>query len=144
MTAVAILNELIEAGASVRRQGDQVKIRGIDLIPAELLARARAEKAVILAALPDTAEIARQRSRLLTAARELGIPRLVIAELPDAEIVGCELLTDPGMRRFAQICLENWLTARGVLILHPTTPEIDLATYRSTHPDSPRPRGTTP
>ncbi len=93
---------------------------------------------------PRNELLQQQRTRLLTAARAAQVPEHVIAELPDSEIPGCELLTDPGIRRFAQICLENWLVARGVLILHPTAPEIDLARYRATDPDSPRPRGTTP
>ncbi len=83
---------------------------------------------------PEGAELHRQRTRLLTLARELGIPRLVIAELPDAEIEGCQHLTDPGLRRYAQICLENWLTARGVIVLHPTDPTKDLERYRITNP----------
>lgn len=80
------------------------------------------------------AEITQQRHRLLTVARAMNIPRLVIAELPDAEIDGCQHLTEPGLRRYAQICLENWLTARGVLILHPTDPTKDLERYRITNP----------
>ena len=144
MTALAILNELIEAGASVRQQGDQVKIRGIDLIPAELLARARAEKAVILAALPDTAEIARQRTRLLAAACAAQVPEHVIAALDDLDVDGCQWLEEPGLRRYAQICLERWLTARGVTVLYPTNPTRDLERYRITNPDSPPTRGPTP
>lgn len=76
------------------------------------------------------AEIAQQRTRLLTLAREMSIPRSVIAELPDAEIDGCQYLTEPALRRYAQICLENWLVARGVVVLHPTDPTRDLERYR--------------
>ena len=95
MTAPAILNELILAGATVRRQGDKVKIKGADVIPAELLERARAERAAILAALPDPVE---QRARLLRAARCEGIDRAVIDCLDDADLEGIEHWTDLQLR----------------------------------------------
>ena len=143
MNACRILETLQQHGISCRRDGDTVELRPASgMVPPDMIELARAHKPELLQALPDAAEIARQRSRLLTAARELGIPRLVIAELPDAEIDGCELLTDPGIRRYAQICLENWLTARGVAILHPIDPTKDLERFRATHPDSPPTRGT--
>ena len=82
-----------------------------------------------------TTSVHAQRHRLLALAREMGIPRLVIAELPDAEIEGCQYLTTDGaIRRYAQILLENWLTARGVHVLYPTDPTEDLKRYRITHP----------
>ena len=143
MNACRILETLQQHGISCRRDGDTVELRPASgMVPPDMIELARAHKPELLQALPDAAEIARQRSRLLTAARELGIARLVIAELPDAEIDGCELLTDPGIRRYAQICLENWLTARGVAILHPIDPTKDLERFRATHPDSPPTRGT--
>ena len=145
MNAARIIETLQREGIAVRREGDILKLKpATGAIPADLIELARASKSELLAALPDTSELQRQRTRLLTAARAVGVPEHVIRELPDSEIPGCELLTDPGIRRFAQICLENWLVARGVLILHPTAPEIALARYRATDPDSPRPRGTTP
>ena len=105
------------------------------MVPADLIELARAHKPELLQALPDCAEICRQRTRLLSVARAMNIPRLVIAELPDAEIDGCQHLTEPGLRRYAQICLENWLRRRGVIVLHPTAPEVDLATYQQFHPE---------
>ena len=99
---------------------------------------------VVADAQPRNEVVQQQRHRLLAAARAARVPDHVIRELPDSEIDGCQWLEESGLRRYAQICLENWLVARGVLILHPTAPEIDLATYRSTHPDSPRTRGTPP
>lgn len=93
---------------------------------------------------PRNEGVQQQRTRLLTVARAVGVPEHVIRELPDSEIPGCELLTDAGIRRFAQIVLENWLVARGVTVLFPTDPLKDLERYRITHPDSPRTRGTTP
>ena len=131
MTAAPILNELRRHGVSVRREGGRLKLTAATVIPADVIELARAHKPELLAALPDPTE---QRHRLLAAARELGIPRLVIAELPDAEIDGCQWLDEPSLRRYAQICLENWLVARGVLILHPTNPARDLERYRITHP----------
>ena len=95
MTAPAILNELILAGATVRRQGDKVKIRGADVIPAELLERARAERAAILAALPDPNE---QRTRLLAAALREGIDRRVIDVLTDDDLEGCQYWSDCQLR----------------------------------------------
>ena len=95
MSAPAILNELIRAGATVRRQGDKVKIRGATVIPPELLARARAERAAILAALPDPNE---QRTRLLAAALREGIPRDVIDVLTDGDLEGCQHWSDCQLR----------------------------------------------
>ena len=89
---------------------------------------------VVADAQPRNEVVQQQRTRLLAAARELGIPRLVIAELHDGDIAGCEHLTDPGLRRYAQIVLENWLTKRGVIVLHPTDPARDLERYRVTNP----------
>lgn len=86
---------------------------------------------VVAGVQPRNDVLQQQRHRLLTVAREMNIPRLVIAELPDAEIDGCEHLTDPSIRRYAQICLENWLTARGCLILHPTDPTRDFARWQA-------------
>ena len=95
MIAPAILNELILAGATVRRQGDKVRLKGADVIPAELLARARAERAAILAALPDPAE---QRRRLLAAALREGIDRAVVDALDDADLLGIEHWSDCQLR----------------------------------------------
>ncbi len=95
MTAPAILHELIRAGATVRRQGEKVKIKGADVIPAELLERARAERATILAALPDPVE---QRRRLLLAAQHEGIDRAVIDCLDDADLEGVEHWNDTQLR----------------------------------------------
>ena len=93
---------------------------------------------------PRNEGVQQQRTRLLTVARAVGVPEHVITELPDEDVQGCEWLADPGIARYAQCVLEAWLRARGVLILHPTAPEIDLARFRATHPDSPPTRGTTP
>ena len=135
MNAARIIETLQREGIAVRRDGDRLKLKPTaGPIPADLIALARASKPELLAALPDTSELHRQRHRLLAAARELGIPRLVIAELHDGDIAGCEHLTDPGLRRYVQICLENWLTARGVIVLHPTDPTKDLERYRITNP----------
>ncbi len=137
MNACAILETLQREGIAVRREGDILKLKpATGAIPADLIELARASKSELLAALPDTSELQRQRTRLIAAAVAQGIPRTIIAALPDCEIDGCEHLSDPGIRRYAQCVLEAWLRARGVLILHPTTPEIDLATYRSTHPET--------
>ena len=139
MNAAAIIETLQQQGITCRREGDRLKLKpATGTVPADLIELARAHKPELLQALSDTAEVGRQRTRLLTVARELGIPRVAIAELPDAEIDGCELLTDAGLRRYAQIVLENWLTARGVIVLHPTDPTKDLERFRATHPDSPR------
>ena len=134
MTAAPILNELRRHGVSVRREGGRLKLTAATVIPADLIALARASKPELLAALPDTSE----RHRLLAAARAAQVPDHVIRELPDSEIDGCQWLDEPSLRRYAQICLENWLVARGVLILHPTNPARDLERYRITNPDAPR------
>ena len=145
MNACAILETLQREGIAVRREGDVLKLKpATGAIPADLIELARASKSELLAALPDTSELQRQRTRLLTAARAVGVPEHVIRELPDSEIPGCELLTDAGIRRFAQIVLENWLVARGVTVLFPTDPLKDLARYRATHPDSPPTKGASP
>ena len=135
MSAARIIETLQREGIAVRREGDRLKLKaGTGTVPGDMIELARQHKPELLAALPDTSELYRQRHRLLALAREMNIPRLVIAELPDAEIAGCEHLTDPGLRRYAQIVLENWLTARGVIVLHPTDPLKDLDRYRVTHP----------
>ena len=135
MNACRILETLQQQGITCRRDGDTLELRpATGKVPAHLIELARANKPELLQALPDAAEIARQRTRLLTAARAVGVPDHIIAELPDCEIDGCEHLTDPGIRRYAQICLENWLVSRGVLILHPTDPTKDLDRYRITNP----------
>ena len=65
MTAFPILIDLRRHGVSIRREGDRLKLTAATVIPVELLERARAERAAILAALPDPVE---QRRRLLRAA----------------------------------------------------------------------------
>ena len=145
MNAARIIETLQREGIAVRRDGDRLKLKPTaGPIPADLIALARAHKPELLQALPDGAEITQQRHRLLAAARAAQVPDHVICELADAEIDGCQWLEEPGLRRYAQIVLENWLVARGVLILHPTDPTKDLDRYRIMHPDSPRTRGTTP
>ena len=95
MTAAPILNELRRHGVSVRREGGRLKLTAATMIPADLLARARAERAAILAALPDPSE---QRRRLLAAALREGIDRAVIDELDDADLEGCQHWSDCQLR----------------------------------------------
>ena len=123
MNACAILETLQREGICVRREGDRLKLKpATGTVPADLIELARQHKTALLRALPDSAEIARQRERLIGAAVAQGIPRLVIAELPDAEIDGCQWRDEPGLRRYAQNAQENHLRARGVAILRPTQP----------------------
>ncbi len=95
MTAVPILAELRRQGVTVRREGDRLKLTAATVIPADLLERALAEKAAILAALPDPTE---QRTRLLLAAQREGIDRDVIDCLDDAELEGVEHWNDTQLR----------------------------------------------
>jgi hypothetical protein len=95
MTAVPILADLRRQGVTVRREGDRLKLTAATVIPADLLERARAEKAAILAALPDPTE---QRTRLLLAAQREGIDRDVIDCLDDAELEGVEHWNDTQLR----------------------------------------------
>ena len=120
MNAARIIETLQREGIAVRREGDRLKLKpATGTVPADLIELARAHKPELLQALPDGAEIARQRSRLLAATRELGIPPVAIAELADEDVQGCEWLDEPGLRRYAQIVQENHLRARGVAILRP-------------------------
>lgn len=95
MTAVPILADLRRQGVTVRRDGDRLKLTAAAVIPADLLERARAEKAAILAALPDPTE---QRTRLLLAAQREGIDRDVIDCLDDADLEGVEHWSDTQLR----------------------------------------------
>ena len=114
MSTPAILNELIRAGATVRRDGDKVKIKGADVIPVELLERARAERAAILAALPDTPTTTELRRRLADLCRREGLPDRLAATLIDADLVGCELLSDEGLRRWLHVLDENRRMRQGL------------------------------
>lgn len=130
--AARILETLQQQGITCRRDAETLELRpAAGTVPADLIELARAHKSELLAALPDTSTVTQQRTRLLTAARAVRVPDHVIAELPDAEIDSCQHLTEPGLRRYAQICLENWLTARGCLILHPTDPTRDFARWQA-------------
>ena len=121
MNACAILETLQREGIAVRREGDVLKLKpATGAIPANLIELARANKPELLAALPDTAEIGRQRTRLIGAAVAQGIPRTIIAALADEDVQGCEWLDEPGLLRYAQIVVqENHLRARCVAILRP-------------------------
>lgn len=132
MNAARVLQTLQREGIAVRREGDRLKLKPASgTVPADLLELARAHKPELLQALPDCAEICRQRSRLLAAARGVKVPEHVIRALDDLDVDGCQWLDEPGLRRYAQICLENWLTARGCLILHPTDPTRDFARWQA-------------
>ena len=138
--ATAQQTEICATGRATSTQQPSLKALARKVLQAQQAAQQARNNApnVVADAQPRNEVVQQQRHRLLAAARELNIPRLVIAELPDAEIDGCQWLDEPGIRRYAQIVLENWLTARGVLILHPTDPTRDLARYRITTPELPR------
>ena len=95
MSAAPILADLRRHGVTVRRVGGLLKLTAAAVIPVDLLERARAERAAILAALPDPNE---QRARLLLAAQREGIDRAVIDCLDDADLEGVEHWTDVQLR----------------------------------------------
>ena len=95
MTTVPILADLRRHGISVCREGDRLKLTAATVIPAYLLERARAEKAAILAELPDPNE---QRTRLLLAAQREGIDRAVIDCLDATDLEGIEHWNDTQLR----------------------------------------------
>ena len=120
MNACRILETLQQQGITCRRDGDTLELRpATGKVPADLIELARANKPALLQALPDGAEIARQRTRLIAAAVAQGVPRSIIAALADEDVQGCEWLDEPGLLRYAQIAHENHLRARGVAILRP-------------------------
>ena len=127
MNACAILETLQREGIYVRREGDRLKLKpATGTVPADLIELARQHKTALLRALPDSAEIGRQRERLIGAARAVGVPDHIIAALDDLDVDGCQWLDERGLLRYAQIVQENHLRARGVAILRPTQPTTRL------------------
>lgn len=130
--AARILETLQQQGITCRRDAETLELRpATGTVPADLIELARAHKSELLAALPDTSTVTQQRTRLLTAARAVRVPDHVIRALDDLDVDGCQWLDEPGLRRYAQIVLENWLTARGCLILHPLDPCRDLVRWQA-------------
>ena len=151
MNAARILETFKSQGISVRREGDMLKLKpATGSVPGDLIELARQHKPELMAALQDAAEIGRQRTRLIAAAVAQGIPRTIIAALADADVQGCQWLDEPGLRRYAAICRENHLRARGVAILRPVAqpatrqPPRAAITCASCQHQQPRPDTSTP
>lgn len=113
MNHIAMLKD---AGVAVERNGDKLRLRTVsgEPLPLRAIELAREHKAELLAELPDTSPTAGQRARLIDAALAVGLPQEMIQALPDAEIEGCELLDDAGLRRWLQIREENIRMLRGI------------------------------
>ena len=121
MNPARVLETITAAGVTVTRHGDRLRLKPASgNVPWDVVELARAYKPELLQALQDTAEIGRQRTRLIGAAVAQGIPRTIIAALADEDVQGCEWLDEPGLLRYAQIVVqENHLRARCVAILRP-------------------------
>lgn len=111
MSALPILDELRQAGVTVRRQGDRLKLAPAELIPPDLLERARAAKPAILAVIPDAT--GEQRARLRAIADREGIAPDLIDRLPDADLDGLHLWTDDGLATYARMIEADADRARG-------------------------------
>jgi len=103
MTAAPILETLRRHGVTVRREGDRLKLKpATGNVPADVVELARAHKAELLAALPDTPPRAELRARLADAAEREGVARRLIEALPDAELEGVEYLGELGLAAAAR------------------------------------------
>ena len=111
MTAAPILETLRRHGVTVRREGNRLKLKpATGNVPADVVELARAHKAELLAALPDSPDL-RATLRRLAAAEEL--PRALVDRLTDADLHpdnGVGLLSEAGLRRWLHVIEE----ARGM------------------------------
>ena len=116
MNAAHVLETLAAAGVSVRRAGDRLKLKSASTgtIPADLLALAREHKGELLAALSDPEAVAALRAHLLAICRSHALPERLVANLPDAELEGCELLSPEGLARWVQVLAENERMREGI------------------------------
>jgi hypothetical protein len=117
MNALCILETITDAGITVRRDGDRLKLKpATGTVPADLVELAREHKAELLRLVPD---LGAQRRRLTAAAVAQGIPAEIVLALDDLDVDGCQWLDEAGLRRYAQIVQENALLAQGIPTLHP-------------------------
>jgi len=116
VNAARVLETLAAAGVSVRRAGDRLKLKSASTgtIPADLLALAREHKGELLAALSDPEAVAALRAHLLAICRSHALPERLVANLPDAELEGCELLSPEGLVRWVQVLGENERMRKGI------------------------------
>lgn len=104
MSAAPILETLRRRGVTIRREGDRLKLRSESgAVPADVVELARKHKPELLAGMPDAAEVAIQRVRLIAAADGEDVARSLIEHLPDAELEGVELLSDAGLSSYARM-----------------------------------------
>ena len=108
MTAAPILETLRRHGVTVRREGDRLKLKpATGNVPADVVELARAHKAELLAALPDSPDL-RVTLRRLAAAEELR--RALVDRLTDADLHpdnGAGLLSEAGLRRWLHVIEED-------------------------------------
>lgn len=115
MTAAPILETLRRHGVTVRREGNRLKLKpATGNVPADVVELARAHKAELLAALPDSPDL-RATLRRLAAAEEL--PRALVDRLTDADLQpdnGAGLLSEEGLRRWLHVLNENARMRQGI------------------------------
>ena len=113
-----ILETLQRQGITCRREADSLALRpATGTVPADLIELARAHKAELLEALPDTATTAVLRATLYRLANAEGLPRAIVDRLTDADLhpdSGAGLLTDEGLRRWLHALAENERMREGI------------------------------
>lgn len=63
---------------------------------------------------PDAEAVAAMRASLLAICRSHALPERLVANLPDAELAGCELLSPEGLVRWVQVLAENERMQQGI------------------------------
>lgn len=94
MNALALLHELHQAGIWTERRGEKLVLKPADRVTTEIVNRVREVKPELLRVIDP----ARQRNRLLEAARQEGINRYVVDQLTDADLAGIECWSDVQLR----------------------------------------------
>lgn len=115
MTPARILETLAAAGVTVTRHGDRLRLKPASgNVPGDVVELARAHKLELLQALPDPEALDAMRAHLLAICRSHLLPERLVAELPDADLIDCELLSPEGLVRWLHVLDENRRMRQGI------------------------------
>lgn len=116
MNAARVLETLAAAGVIVLREGNSLRLKpgSTGTVPADAVELARTHKTELLAALLDPEVVAPLRASLLAICRSHALPERLLANLADAELEGCELLSPKGLARWVQVLAENERMREGI------------------------------
>ncbi len=115
MTPARILETLAAAGVTVTRHGDRLRLKPASgNVPGDVVELARAHKLELLQALPDPEALDAMRAHLLAICRSHLLPERLVAELPDADLIDCELLSPEGLVRWVHVLAENERMREGI------------------------------